>query len=115
MSPPDITKIVAKAQEVQTKLAELRRNLAHQRFEGSAGGGMVKAVATGELRILEVTLEPALFEQGDRDMIQDLCAAAVNAALANAQEGVQTEMQRLTGSLGMPDLGSLGSLFEEQS
>ena len=41
-------------------------------------------------------------------MIQDLCAAACNAALINAQQGAQEEMQRLTGSLGIPGLGGLG-------
>jgi hypothetical protein len=94
---------------MQGKLAEVQRELATRRFEGSAGGGMVTAVVSGELRVLEVKIEPGLVEGGDRAMIQDLCAAAVNAALANAQQGAQEEMQRLTGSLGIP--GGLGGLF----
>jgi DNA-binding protein YbaB len=69
---------------------------------------MVTAVASGELRILEIAIEPGLVAGGDRGMIQDLCAAACNAALANAQQGAQQEMQRLTGSLGIPGLGALG-------
>jgi DNA-binding YbaB/EbfC family protein len=110
MSLPDLGQLLGKAQQMQAKLAELKRDLARRRYEGSAGGGMVVAVATGELRVLEVTIEPKLVESGDRDMIQDLCAAAVNAALANAQQGAQEEMQRLTSSLGLPDLASLGPL-----
>jgi DNA-binding protein YbaB len=43
-------------------------------------------------------------------MVQDLCAAATNAALANAQRGVQEEMQRVTGGLGLPNLDALGGL-----
>ena len=41
-------------------------------------------------------------------MLQDLCAAAVNAALANAQQGVQAEIQKVSGGLGIPGLGNLG-------
>ncbi len=108
MSSPDMSEILAKAQQVQGRLEQLQRELAMRRFEGSAGGGMVTAVASGELRILEVKIEAGLLEGRDREMIQDLCAAAVNAALANAQAGVREEMQRLTGGLGIPDLSSLG-------
>jgi DNA-binding YbaB/EbfC family protein len=108
MSPPGITDLLQKAQEVQGKLAQLQRDLAARRYEGSAGGGMVTAVASGELRILEIAIEPGLVAGGDREMIQDLCAAACNAALANAQQGAQQEMQRLTGCLGIPGLGALG-------
>ena len=108
MTPPDIGELLAKAQEMQGKIAELHRELALRRFDGSAGGGMVTAVATGELRIVELNIEPSLVRDMDRDMIQDLCAAAVNAALANAQRGAQEEMQRLSGSLGIPNLDALG-------
>ncbi len=108
MSPPDLADILSKAQEMQGRLAEIQRELATRRFEGSAGGGMVTAVVSGELRVLSVEVEPGLVTGGDREMIQDLCAAAVNAALANAQQGAQEEMQRLTGGLGIPGLGGLG-------
>jgi hypothetical protein len=108
VSPPDLNDLLSKAQQMQGRLAELQRDLASRRFEGSAGGGMVTAVASGELRILEIRVEPGIVEGGDREMIQDLCAAAVNAALTNAQQGAQEEMQRLTGSLGIPGLGGLG-------
>lgn len=107
MSPPNITDLLQKAQQMQGKLAALQRDLATRRYEGSAGGGMVTAVASGELRILEMKIEPGLVENGDREMLQDLCAAAANAALQNAQQGAQEEMQRLTGSLGIPGLGGL--------
>ncbi len=76
-------------------------------MEASAGGGMVTAVATGALRVLEIKIEPELFESGDRAMIQDLVAAAVNAALTNAQQMIQQEMQRASG--GLPIFGGGGT------
>lgn len=101
MSEPDFGQLMAKAREMQSRLAELQRELAHRRVEGSAGAGMVTAVATGELRILEVRIESSLLESGDREMIQDLTAAAVNAALANAQSMIQDELQRASGGLAI--------------
>lgn len=108
MSPPDLSDLLSKAQQMQGRLAELQRDLASRRFEGAAGGGMVTATASGELRVLEVRIEPALLAGGDREMIQDLCAAAVNAALANAQQGAQEEMRRLADVLGIPGLPNFG-------
>jgi len=102
MSQPDLGQILAQAQQMQSRMAELQRELATRRYEASAGGGMVKAVATGELRIVEIEIEPGLFSGGDREMVQDLCAAAVNAALTTAQRAVQEEIQRISGGLALP-------------
>jgi DNA-binding YbaB/EbfC family protein len=107
-SPPDFSQILAKAQQIQAKMGQLQQQLATRRFEGSAGGGMVTAEVSGELRVLEIRIEPSMIESGDRDMIQDLTVAAVNAALVKAQRGVQEEMQRVTGVLSVPGGGGFG-------
>jgi DNA-binding YbaB/EbfC family protein len=96
VSQPDIGSLLAKAQEMQGRLADLQRSLALRTVEASAGGGMVTAIATGALRIREIRIEPAV-AAGDREMLQDLTAAAVNAALAAAERMVQEEMQRAPG------------------
>ncbi|HKA15107.1 MAG TPA: YbaB/EbfC family nucleoid-associated protein [Myxococcota bacterium] len=101
----DLAQLFAKAQEAQAKLAELQQKLAARRIEGSAGGGMVRAQVSGALRVLEISIEPTLFASGDRAMIQDLTAAAVNAAIANAQRLVQEEMQKASSGLGLPFAG----------
>ena len=103
MSQPDLAQLMAKAREVQERLAGIQRELAERRVEGSAGGGMVRAVATGALRIVEASIEPELFASGDREMIQDLAAAAVNAALTNAQQMVQEEIQWASAGMALPN------------
>jgi DNA-binding YbaB/EbfC family protein len=100
---------MSKAREAQTKLAELQRELAMRRVEGSAGGGMVTVVASGALRILEVRIEPSLLETSDRAMLQDLTAAAVNAALARAQQMVQEELQKASAGLALPGTPGFGT------
>jgi len=97
VSQPDWSELMKKAQEVQSRVAQAQQDLARRSVEGSAGGGMVTAVATGELRIREIRIEPALLAGEDRAMLQDLVAAAVNAALAAAQKMVQEELQRVAG------------------
>jgi len=105
--PPDLQQLMAKAQEMQGRIGELQQELARRTVEASSGGGMVTAVVTGDLRVLEIRIEPVVFEGGDRGMAQDLIAAAVNAALAKAQTMVQTEMQKAAGlaGLAMPGAG----------
>lgn len=98
MSQGDWSELVKKAQEMQTRMREVQQELARRTVEGSAGGGMVTAVATGELRIREIRIEPTLLDGDDRAMLQDLVAAAVNAALANAQRMVQEEVQRVAAA-----------------
>ncbi len=99
--PPDLKDLLGKAQALQGKLGQLQQELAARSVEASAGGGMVTAVVTGGLRVVEIRIEPSVFEGGDRTMTQDLVAAAVNAALAKAQAMVQNEMQKASGLAGL--------------
>ena len=102
MNPDDLSKLMEQAQAMQSRLAELQQELALRRYEGSSGGGMVTAVVSGALRVLELRIEPSLVEQGDREMLQDLTAAALNAALSYAQSSVQSELQRASVQLQPP-------------
>lgn len=103
--------LLAKAQELQARLAQLQQELARRTVEASAGGGLVTVVASGDSRILEVRIDPDLLREEDRAMLQDLCAAAVNAALAKAQRLAQEEMQRASGlPAGFPGLGGIPGL-----
>ena len=103
-SPPNLGDMMKQAQGLQSKMAELQKRVATMRFEADAGGGMVRVAVSGDLRVLEVHIEPTLVDARDREMIEDLTAAATNAALRKAQEGVQAEVQRLQGGL---DIGGL--------
>jgi hypothetical protein len=100
VTQPDLQTLLRKAQEMQSRMNALQRELARRTVEGAAGGGMVRVVANGELRILSVEIEPGLVTQGDRAMLQDLVAAATNAALECARAMVQDEMQRVARESG---------------
>jgi DNA-binding YbaB/EbfC family protein len=97
--------MMQRAQQMQSRMGELQNELAARRFEASSGGGMVQAAVSGALRVLSIEIEPSLVGGGDQAMLQDLVAAAVNAALAKAQEGVQKELSQLQQTM-LTGLGS---------
>jgi DNA-binding YbaB/EbfC family protein len=72
--------------------------------ESSSGGGMVKVTANGRQQILSIQVEKEVVDPDDVEMLQDLVLAAVNDALAKAQEMVSSEMSKLTGGLNIPGL-----------
>lgn len=102
MKLPDLGSLLAQAQEVQKRLAEVQRDLARRTAEASAGAGLVTAVASGDLRIREIRIDPELVARGDTALIQDLVVSAVNAALDAARRLAQEEFQRATGGLPLP-------------
>jgi DNA-binding YbaB/EbfC family protein len=109
MSTPDLGSLLRRAQEMQTRMAALQRDLARRSVQGSAGAGLVTATVSGELRVLSIEIEPSLIAGGDRAMLQDLVAAAVNSALASAQRMVQEEMQRAAGGMQLMPGANPGS------
>jgi len=102
MSQGDLGNLMERARQMQERLATLQRDLARRTVDASSGGGMVTATATGALRILKLEIDPQLLAGDDRAMLQDLVAAAVNAAIERAQQMVQEEMQRAAGGLSFP-------------
>jgi hypothetical protein len=96
--------MLKQAQKLQADLARLQEELGSRTVEGTAGGGMVKARATGKQEILSIEIEKEVVDPEDLEMLQDLVTAAVNEALRKARELAAEEMGRLTGGVGIPGL-----------
>ncbi len=96
--------MMKQAQQLQAKMMKLQEELAEKTVESSSGGGMVKVTANGRQQILSIQLEKEVVDPDDVEMLQDLVLAAVNDALAKAQEMVSSEMSKLTGGLNIPGL-----------
>jgi DNA-binding YbaB/EbfC family protein len=79
-------KMIRQAQQLQRQIAKLQEELESATVESSAGGGMVKAVVSGKLRVESLEIDPQVVSDDDVDMLQDLVAAAVNEGLEKAQE-----------------------------
>jgi nucleoid-associated protein EbfC len=96
--------MMKQAQKLQAKMVKLQEELAEKTVETSAGGGMVKVVASGKQQIVSIKIEKEVVDPEDVEMLQDLILAAVNDALAKSQEMVSGEMGKLTGGLKIPGL-----------
>ncbi len=96
--------MMKQAQKLQSKMLKLQEELAEKTVEATAGGGMIKVVATGKQQILSIQIEKEVVDPEDVEMLQDLILAAVNDALAKAQEMVSGEMGKLTGGMNIPGL-----------
>jgi len=96
--------MMKQAQQLQSKMMRLQEELAEKTVESSSGGGMVKVVANGRQQITSIQIESEVVDPDDVEMLQDLVLAAINDALAKAQEMVSSEMSKLTGGLNIPGL-----------
>ncbi|MGI6005240.1 MAG: YbaB/EbfC family nucleoid-associated protein [Christensenellales bacterium] len=92
------------AQKMQEDMQKMQRELEERGFEASSGGGMVTVRARGDRRLVSVEIKPEVVDPDDIEMLQDLVAAAVNAALEEVDETTQREMGKLTGGLNIPGL-----------
>jgi len=90
------------AQQMQTDMARAQQELEDLHVEGSAGGGVVKAVVTGKLDIVSVTVAPEVVDPDELDDLQDLVVAAVADAQTNAKAAAEEKMSRIAGGLGLP-------------
>jgi len=96
--------IMKQAQELQERLGQIQEQAAARTVEATAGGGMVTAVVSGRLEIVELRIDPEVLKSGDQTMLQDLIIAAVNQGIHKAQEMMAEEMKKVTGGLKIPGL-----------
>ena len=96
---PNMASIMKQAQKVQEEMQKVQENLADITVEAASGGGMVKVTANCKLEILSISIEPEVYGEDDKEMLEDLVAAAVNQAIAAAQQRASEEMEKVTGGL----------------
>ncbi|MFW5837641.1 MAG: YbaB/EbfC family nucleoid-associated protein [Desulfovibrionaceae bacterium] len=96
--------MMRQAQMMQKKIAKMQEELKTREVEASAGGGMVTVKANGSQEVLEVKIDPKIFEGGDAEMLQDLVLAATNEALRQAKDMMEKEMGQITGGMSIPGL-----------
>ena len=96
---PNMASIMKQAQKVQEEMQRVQENLVNITVEATSGGGMVKVTANCKLEIMSINIEPEIYGEDDKEMLEDLVAAAVNQAIASAQSRANEEMEKVTGGL----------------
>lgn len=93
--------IMKQAQRVQEELQKAQQKLADEEVTGESGGGMVRVVMNGKHEVRRVEIDPSLMED-DKEMLEDLMAAAVNDAVHRVADKMQESMSGLTAGLPLP-------------
>jgi nucleoid-associated protein EbfC len=93
--------LMKQAQQMQDNMKKLQDELGAMQVEGQSGAGMVKVAMTCKHEVKRVSIDPSLLKD-DKDMLEDLVAAAMNDAARKAEAAVQEKMSALTGGLGLP-------------
>jgi nucleoid-associated protein EbfC len=96
-----LSQLMRQAQEMQANMQKAQDELAATEVEGVAGGGMVKVVVTCKHEVRRVTIEESLLRD-DKEMLEDLVAAAFNDASRKVEQTVQQKMSSVTGGLALP-------------
>ena len=96
--------MMKQAQKLQADMERLQEELGSQSVEGTAGGGMVKAVVTGKQEVVYIAIEKEVVDPEDVEMLQDLVTAAVNEALRKSRDMMTEQMSKLTGGMNIPGL-----------
>jgi len=97
----DINNLMKQAQEMQEKMAELQNQAANTEVTGESGAGMVQVVMTGRHDVRKVTVDPSLMSE-DKELLEDLLAAAVNDAVRKVESNSKAAMSSMTGGMNLP-------------
>ncbi len=93
--------MMKQAQQVQEGMKQMQEKLAMVEIEGQSGAGMVKVVMTCRHDVKSISIDDSLIGD-DKEMLEDLIAAAVNDAVRRVESTTQEKMAELTGGLGLP-------------
>jgi nucleoid-associated protein EbfC len=99
---PNLDELMKMAQEAQAKLMQAQDNLDTVEVEGVSGGGMVKVRASAKGRIIAVEIDESILQPSEKQMVEDLVAAAINDARSKADIAAQDAMRDVTGGLQLP-------------
>ena len=94
--------MVKQAQKIQKQMAEVQEQLAEERYEASAGGGLVKAVVDGRQMLCGLTLDPGALKDGDATLLEDLILTAIGEAQRASEKRMHETLGKLTGGLPLP-------------
>lgn len=101
----DIQYLMRQAKKLEKAVADAREKLGDLAVEAESGGGLVKVHMNGKCEVTRLAIDPEIFKENDRAMIEDLVTAAVNAAVEKARAAADAHMAQATGGIKVPGIG----------
>ena len=102
--PSNMQSMLKQAQKMQEDMAMMQEELGAREYDVSAGGGVVNVKINGKKEILSVKISPEVVDPDDVETLEDLIVAAVNEAVKKVEAVSNEEMQKITGSIGLPGM-----------
>ena len=102
MSLPNLQQMIKGLHKVQEGMKRVQDELAKKSFEGSSGGGAVTCAVSGDMAIQTISIAPAVLENPEKELLEDMVKSAINDAMAKARAEASSQFQGLTGNLGLP-------------
>jgi DNA-binding protein, YbaB/EbfC family len=93
--------LMKQAQQLQANIQKAQEELANMEVRGESGGGLVSVVMTGRHEVKQVSIDDSLLQE-DKDMLEDLVAAAVNDAVRKTEKASQEKLAGMTAGVGLP-------------
>ncbi len=103
-APANMNHMIRQAQKMQEDMQTLQAELDERVYDISAGGGMVKLSINGKKEVLRLEISPEIVDPDDTETLADIITAAVNQAIKQVDDTNASEMQKITGSMGLPGL-----------
>ena len=94
--------LMKQAQQMQDRMQKVQEEIANTEVTGESGAGLVKVTITGSHSVRRVEVDPSLMEEDEKDMLEDLIAAAFNDASRRIEETQKDKMAGVTGGMQMP-------------
>jgi nucleoid-associated protein EbfC len=94
--------LVKQAQKIQKQMTETQERLAAERYEASAGGGMVTAVVDGRQMLKELKISPEALKEADASLLEDLVLTAIGEAQRTSEARMKEALSQLTGGMPLP-------------
>lgn len=102
--PQNMNAMIKQAQKMQEDMTALQEELDAREYDISAGGGVVGVKINGKKEILSIDIKPEIVDPDDIETLSDILVAAVNEAIKRVEDTNNSEMSKITGSMGLPGM-----------
>ncbi len=101
----DIQYLMRQAKKLEKAMADAKEKLGDVRVDAESGGGLVKVQMNGKCEVVRISIDPATIDPAEKAMLEDLVAAAVNAAAEKARAAADEHVTKATGGIKIPGIG----------
>ncbi len=99
----DMAKLMRQAQDMQTKMADVQKQLENVEVVGESGGGLIKAIVNAKGSLKSLTIDESLFKPSEKEVVEDLIVAAIKDAQERSSDKAKDEMAKITSELNLPE------------